>query len=378
MKVLRYLLISVVLLTAGFFLLAKLTGNSYLIKGLWASYLHGANSATIDDARFFETNAVEAPSETWEWPLHKHYNKKPLSERLSSSLEKTKSVAFLVIKNDSILHEYYWDGYSDSSRSNSFSAAKSIVTMLTQIAVQKGIFKSWDQKVTDFLPGLKGKYAGELTLSHLSTMSSGLDWDEHYKNPFSITAKAYYGDNLWDLMVSLPIMEKPGQHFHYQSGSTQLLGMTLIKATGKSLSELASEWLWKPLQARHNAQWHLDKADGTELAYCCFNTNARDFARFGRLMLHRGNWNGQQILDTSFIPRAVEGLAPHYGHAFWVDNSYGTQVFYQRGILGQYIITIPEHRLVIVRLGHQKGKTENHHPVDFRIIVEEILSETRS
>jgi len=368
-------LITASILLALFFA-ASVTGNGYLIKGLRASYLHGANSATIDDAQFFNTHMIEAPDAASEWASSSSYNKIPLSERLKDILDETESVAFLVIKDDSILSEYYWDGYSDSSLSNSFSMAKSIVTMLAQIAVQKGVFESWQQKVNTIIPEIKGAYATELELWHLSTMSSGMQWEEHYKNPFGITAQAYYGDDISELILSLPIDSKPGKEYKYQSGSTQLLALALMKAAGKSLSELASEWLWKPMQANHDASWHTDEK-GTELAYCCFNSNARDFARFGRLMLRKGDWNGNQILDSSFVQMATTGaLVPYYGYSFWNISGYGTTVFAQRGILGQYIITIPERNMVIVRLGHKRlSNRADHHPEDLHMIVEEMLKQ---
>jgi len=374
MKATRRILFIIAALIISLFAIAKLSGNGYLIKGLWASYLHGASSATIDDAQFFHTKKIETAGAGWGWTLSRNYNKTPLSERLQSSLNETESVAFLVIKNDSILSEYYWDGYSDSSLSNSFSMAKSIVTMLAQVAVQKGIFQSWNQKVVTLFPELSGAFAKELELWHLSTMSSGMKWEESYKNPFSVTAEAYYGDDIRQLILSLPIESKPGVAYNYQSGSTQLLGLALIKATGKSLSELASEWLWKPMQAERDATWHTDE-EGTELAYCCFNSNARDFARFGKLMLHQGNWEGTQILDSSFVQMATTGaLAPYYGYSFWVVSSYGTPVFCQRGILGQYIITFPERNLVVVRLGHKRlPNREDYHSDDLHVIVEEML-----
>ncbi|HWB62421.1 MAG TPA: serine hydrolase [Chitinophagales bacterium] len=351
----------------------RLTGNGYLSKGFWAAYMHGNNSATIDDARFFETHKIEASATPWQWPVRADYNKAPLSDRLKGILTKTQSVAFLVIQNDSILTEHYWDGYSDSSLSNSFSMAKSITTMLVEIAIQKGVFTGWHQKVNTILPGLKGLHASELELWHLSAMCSGLDWDEAYKNPFTVTAKAYYGDDVSKLMIGLPIIDEPGKNFNYQSGNTELLGMCLIKATGKSLADLASDWLWKPLQAERNAKWHTDDK-GTELAYCCFNSDARDFARFGKMMLHSGNWNGTQILDSSFVQLATTGnLVPYYGYSFWLDDSHGTKVFAQRGILGQYIITIPAYNTVVVRLGKHSLPPQNHAPEDFHVIVEEVL-----
>ena len=368
-KITGYILIVFALLLAGL----KFSGNGYLIKGLWACYLHGNNSATIDDTKYFDTHKIAAADTAWQWPLHSSYNKLPLPEKLQDVLKKTQSVAFLVIKNDSILNENYWDGYSDSSLSNSFSMAKSITTMLTEIAIQKGILKGWHQKVKDILPELKGAHAGELELWHLSTMSSGLEWDEAYKNPFAVTAKGYYGDDVVKLMMTLPIKDEPGKAFSYQSGNTQLLGMCIIKASGKSLSELASDWLWKPLQAQHDAKWHTDP-QGTELCYCCFNSDARDFARFGRMMLHHGNWNGTQILDSSFVDMATKGaLAPYYGYSFWLDDTHGTKVFAQRGILGQYIISIPEYNTVVVRLGRHCLPKKGVAPEDFHIIVEQTL-----
>lgn len=363
------------LLLIGLLIIGTLvTGNSYLLKGLWASYLHGENSATIGDAKYFQTSEIAPAQTAWEWPEAKSYNQKELTPALSEILSRSESVAFFVAKNDSILQEHYWDGYSANSRSNSFSMAKSIVTMLTQIAIQKGTLNSWNQKVKQLLPELKGKYADELELWHLSTMSSGLLWDEKYKNPFSITAKAYYGSDVEKLMLELPIVDKPGQKYNYQSGSTQLLGMALMKASGMSLSEMASKWLWKPLQAKNTALWHNDGQD-MELAYCCFNSNARDFARFGKLMLNHGSWNGQQILDSAFVQIAVEPkFVPYYSYSFWLDKSHGTPIFYQRGILGQYIISIPEYNLLVVRLGHHRLKyVDGIHSEVFHVIIEEVL-----
>lgn len=372
-KTFRVLLI-VAFILAAVFVALQVTGKSYLLKGLRATYIRGASTATIDDMRFFDTRKIESAAVPWEWPLHRDYNKTKLSDRLQESLDETKSVAFLVIKNDSILSEYYWDGYSDSSQSNSFSMAKSIVTMLAQIAVQKGVFESWQQKVVTILPEVIGPHANELELWHLSTMTSGMRWAEDYKNPLGVTAEAYYGDDVRRLILSLPIDETPGEFYQYQSGSTQLLGIALMQATGKSLSTLASEWLWKPLGAKRYAAWHTDNK-GNELAYCCFNSNARDFARFGRMMLHHGNWNGTQILDSAFVHLATTGaIEPYYGYSFWVVNSYGTPVFLQRGILGQYIITIPEHNLVVVRLGHKRlANRADNHPEDVHLIIEEML-----
>ncbi len=111
------------------------------------------------------------------------------------------------------------------------------------------------------------------------------------------------------------------------------------------------------------------------MAYCCFNSNALDFARFGKLMLHQGNWNGTQLLDSSFVQLATSpALADCYGYSFWLDNSFKTKVFYQWGILGQYVITIPEYNLVVVRLGnHDLGETNDGNSEYARVLAGEVL-----
>ncbi|HBF19411.1 MAG TPA: serine hydrolase [Cryomorphaceae bacterium] len=374
MKFLRFL--AVLLLILGLLVLGLfISGNQYLIKGAWATYLHGETSATIDDMRFFDTRTIQATNPK-NWDKSSSFNEKELSGELREVLEKTRSVAFVVVKNGELAHEEYWDGYSDTSLSNSFSMAKSITTLLTQIAIQEGFITSWDDEVSKYLPELEGAYRNELKLIHLSTMTAGLQWDENYHNPFDITAKAYYGPDIERLMLNeVPVVNPPGEVWEYQSGAPQLLGLVLERALETSISKFAAEKLWFMLQAERDAQWHLDHKDGTELTYCCFNSNARDFARLGQMMLNHGKWKGHTVVDSAFIAQATQGYAVnHYGYSFWIDtDDHLTPVYYMRGILGQYIIVIPEKNLVIVRLGRERLEKKDEHSLDFHIIVDEVM-----
>src|SRR5690606_27339449 len=160
--------------------------------------------------------------------------------------------------------------------------------------------------VIDYLPELTGEFASELTVGDLASMASGQHCDENYYGPTSVTTQAYFKKDLRKLMLSLPLEQKPGQKFVYQSGDTQLLAMVLEKAAKMPLADLVSKYFWQPMGMEHDAIWQIDHADdGIEKAYCCIASNARDFAKFGKLYLQNGMWNGQKILPVSFVFNSI-------------------------------------------------------------------------
>lgn len=359
--------------------------GTVLVLGLLAAWLHMAdknyvykalyhNLADIDDHLIFHQRKIEAPATSEPWPESSKYNKIELPQELQQLHQDMGSVAFLIIKSDSILYEQYWDGYSEKSLSNSFSIAKSIVSVLVGVALKEGAIQSLDQPVGDFLPEFREGAKSRITLRHLLWMSSGLNWDESYGNPFSMTTEAYYGSDLKKVIGRLEAVEEPGQKFEYKSGDTQILSFVLEAATGMTLAEYAEEKLWKPLGAEHKAEWSVDHVKGNEKAYCCFFSNARDFARIGQLYLNRGVWRGDTIVSPDYVraslmpsrlPSAATGETTDlYGYQWWLLPDYkGQFVFYARGILGQYIIVIPEKALVIVHLGSgREPRSEKHSP----------------
>ena len=208
----------------------------YLFRGVSTIYLQGHTTAFLEDYKSFSNNQINGADKPIPWPLHKLYNSFPLNDDLKKYNEERKTVAYLVFKNDSILFEKYYKGFDASSKTNSFSMVKSIVSAMMGIAIQEGHIKSLDQKVTDFLPNLKGPYAKEVTIGDLSSMSSGQKWNEEYYNPFSVTSASYFVDDLNKLIIEQPIDSKPGKAFKYQSGTTQLLAMVIKKATKENLS----------------------------------------------------------------------------------------------------------------------------------------------
>lgn len=152
--------------------------------------------------------------------------------------------------------------------------AKSIVSLAIGAAIDDGFIKDVDQPVSDFYPEFQGYNGKPLTLRHLLTMSAGVDFDEAYSSPFSPTTKLYYGDDLQQIAFGMKEIEEPGVNFIYQSGVTQLLAFIVEKATGENISSYVSRKFWTPMNAEEDALWSLDKKDGIEKAYCCFNSNA--------------------------------------------------------------------------------------------------------
>lgn len=318
----------------------------------------------IDDYKIFSNNVIKA-GDYQPWLIHPQYNQKPLSKNVLKRIEEYEPVAFLVVKDSGIFHESYWDGYSDSSISNSFSMSKSIISLLIGAAFDESLINSLDQKVGDFIPSFNEGNKSKITIRHLLTMSAGTDWDEAYSSLFSPTTELYYGDDLQGMVDGLKSIKEPGKEYYYSSIESEVLAMVLQAATGKSISQYTSEKFWIPMGAQHDALWCLDKEDGMEKAYCCFNSNARDFARWGQLVLNNGVWNGEQLISQDYLNQALKPAdylidetgnpLDYYGFQWWIIDYKGYEIPYMRGILGQYVFAIKEKNAVVVRLGHKRS-----------------------
>lgn len=356
-----YVLLAI-LVAANLFIL--LSGRSYLYKGIWNTYAKGRSGPAVDEYMIFANNEVRCGTPA-PWPQSVNYNKNKISSDLASKMSAIETGAFLVIQHDSILHEEYWGEFSSTSYTNSFSMAKTVVSILLGCAIQDGSIKSLDQPVGDFIPEYKEGDLSKITLRHLVNMNSGIAFDEDYVNPFAYPAEAYYGSDLRSLTLGYTtVTEAPGKTFRYLSGNSQLLGFVLVKATGKTLSAYASEKLWVPMGCEQPAFWSLDAEGGNEKSFCCLNSNARDFARIGQLYLDSGRWNGKQIVPIDFAVASTQptGMLNEdgtpcltYSQAWWMIPEYkGHHIFYARGILGQYVLVIPDMDMVVVRLGKSR------------------------
>jgi CubicO group peptidase (beta-lactamase class C family) len=330
----------------------------------------------IDDLHLFDHHVVQRADSCGEWPLSVDYNTRSLAPDDDAYLTRLGTVAYLVIRGDSILHEEYRDGWNATLTSNIFSATKSIVGLLVGIAWGEGKIRSLDDAVGEYLPDFAVGAKSRITVRHLLTMSSGLDWDESYSSPFSRTTRGYYGRDLRALVTELEAIEPPGLRFDYRSGDTQALAFLLEAATGETVSAYAQRVLWQPMHACRDAYWLVDKPDGDEKAFCCFHAVARDIARVGRLLLRGGDWDGRQIVPADYMAEATrpatyltssasDSTSGHYGFQTWIMHYRGMTNPYLRGMLGQYVIAIPSLDAIVVRLGHvREEQQEDGAPVD--------------
>lgn len=341
------------------------------------------NFAEIDDYKWSHNRVVKASSPGLPWKVSQSPNAGP-PPSTQKLLARLKTTALLMIENNQIVYESYSLIGGENELSGSFSSAKSIVSLLIGFALQERSIKSIDDPVALYVPEWAGAPKGRITIKDLLTMSAGLDWNESYMNPLSTMAEAYYGWELLKTTLGQKRVRAPGTRYQYQSGTSELLGLVLARATHRPLAQYASEKLWIPLGAERDALWSLDAEDGIEKAYCCFNARARDFARIGQFLLNEGKWPDasgvpQQLLNSHYlrematphgIPDETGKPVDYYGYQLWILKTPHGQVKYARGILGQYIIAVPQKNRVIVRLGMKRGNNIDHHPEELRALID--------
>ena len=287
------------------------------------------------------------------------------TEDFSKFLEQTSTLAFIVIKDDTLLFEQYFNGYDHNSTVTSFSTAKSFVSALVGMAIYEGYINSVEDPVTKYVPELLGKDSRykNITLRNLLTMSSGIRYEERGM-PWSDDAATYYSPNLRSVAVSSPITGEPGKKFHYNNYNPLLMGLVLERSTKRPVAKYLEERIWEPLGMEAPGSWSLDsEKDDFEKMESGINGRAIDFAKFGRLFLNNGNWNGKQLIPAAWVDESTRtdtstDPAPHYKYFWWVNAQLiDRHHFFAAGKHGQYIYIVPEQNLLFIRF----GRTEPYH-----------------
>lgn len=238
--------------------------------------------------------------------------------------------------------------------------AKSVLSLLIGCALDDGVLRSIDQSVTDYLPELMGKGFQAVTFRHLLQMTSGVEYAEN-DNPFGRHARFYYTDHLDKEILKLKLEETPGQRFVYKSGDAFLLTLALQRALGRiTVTDYMQERLWHPLGMEYEGVWSVDhEPGGLEKTGCCLTATALDFAKFGRLYLENGVWNGRRIVSEEWVRSPIAsdlsvGSAWDYQRLWWRISRDRTD-FLAGGHLGQFLYINPTDGIIIVRLGKSQG-----------------------
>ncbi|MDX9908223.1 MAG: serine hydrolase [Mariniphaga sp.] len=293
-------------------------------------------------------------------------------------LDSSYTQGFLFIKNDTIRYENYWRGQEEDIQHISWSMAKSYLSALFGIAMEEGFIKSIDQTVDEYIPELKGSGYEGVKIKDVLQMSSGVKFDETYSDPESDINRYWggfvSGESQDEFAGTLINETPPGTYNKYVSIDTHVLGMILVKATGRSLTDYLQEKIWKPLGAEFDAYWIADGI-GMEMANGGLNACLRDYAKLGRLYLNKGNWNGKQIVPQAWCEASISPTEEHlqpgsknssdpgigYGYQWWiVDGNEGE--FMAIGVFNQHIYINPATKTIIVKNSANKGYYDGKNP----------------
>ncbi|MFN5759519.1 MAG: serine hydrolase domain-containing protein, partial [Sphingomonadaceae bacterium] len=285
---------------------------------------------------------------------------------MDAYMARQRNAGLIILHDGKIRFEKYALGYGPEGRWTSFSVAKSLTSTLVGAAVKDGYIKSLDDKVSAYIPGLRGSSYDDVSVRQLLTMTSGVKWNEDYTDRKSDVAlfDRHQPDPGQDITVSymkrLPREAPAGGKWVYKTGETNLIGVLVSSATGKTLSAYLSEKIWKPFGMEGEAIWMLGRT-GHEIAGCCISARLRDYARFGLFILGGGKAGGKDVLPTDWLPQATQKQAEidqpgrGYGFQWW---TYDTGSFAAQGIFGQGIFIDPKRKLIIASNGNWPTATD--------------------
>ncbi len=287
---------------------------------------------------------------------------------LAGFMDAQSAAAIVVVKDGEIVLERYGLGFSADQRWTSFSVAKSLTSTLVGAAIADGYISDLDDPVTMYITDLRGSAYDDVTVRQLLTMSSGVSWNEDYSDPASDVARfnnhvAEDGlDTTVSYMRNLPRAVPPGTNWRYSTGETNLVGVLVSEATGKTLSDYLSEKVWTPFGMTSDATWLLGET-GHEIAGCCIQATTRDMARFGMFTLGDGTAGGQRIVPEGWFAEATapafefNGPNAGYGYQWW---TFGEGTYAASGIFGQGIFIDPSRNLVIATNANWPQATGNN------------------
>ncbi len=345
---------------------------------MWRIYTFFDENERIENFRncgeIFPVRRIRCPAQKYAFaqnirPLSGTYEFKGKTAEIDEFLEETITTGLLVVKDDKIVTERYYHESGEDTLFTSMSVVKSFVSALVGIAIDEGLISGVDRPISDYVPGLRGSGYDGVPIKHVLQMSSGVKFDEVYEDLFSDINLLFYkvfalNQPINDYMVNLKREHPSGTTSYYRSCDTQALGMLISAVSGKPVSAYLEEKIWTKIGMEYDATWCTDTHD-TEIAFGFLNAALRDYAKFGMLYLHNGNWGGQQVVSADWVHESVTPDNPNLQpgpkpEEYWTFGNFGYQYqwwipenpdgeYLAIGVWGQYIYVYPKENLVVVK-----------------------------
>jgi len=320
------------------------------------------------------------PTTEWKYcsPEQVGANSKLLSEAHSYISDPNFATdGYLIIKDGYIIAEDYFDGFTKEKKHTSYSIAKSFTSAVIGIAIDKGFINAADDKISSYYAELNNdtvqQWKKDLQISHLLTMTSGINWIEEgvFTNDIFQMSTS---DNYVEYVLNKSVINKPGTIWSYNSGESMLLSGIINLTTGKSMFEFAKENLLNPIGIQE-LEWSSDSKNHT-IAGWGISATMHDFARFGYLYLNNGNWDGNQIISKEWITKSTSPFSSEYsfyGYLWWTgertlyvsDMNIPDDAYMAIGAFGQYLVIVPSENLIIVRVGQDLYSENSWKPEEF-------------
>lgn len=320
---------------------------------LWTTAQRDAAFRAIEDIKIQPFSVIDNGSATLT------FEKQPLltidDAQLDTYFEQQRIAGLVVLQGGKLRIEKYGLDFDANGKWTSFSVAKSFTSILVGAAIKDGYITSLDDKVSDYIVNLKGSVYQDVSIQQLLTMTSGVKWNEDYEDPNSDVSlfNSHEPEENIDATVSymrtLSRANEPGSTWLYSTGETNLIGVLISQATGKTLSEYLTEKVWTLIGAEKPASWVLSKT-GHEISGCCIQATTKDFARFGQFILEGAKVNNNSILPDGYLANATSNQVDFdnsirgYGYQWWTSKD---GIFQARGIFGQGIFIDPSRKLII-------------------------------
>lgn len=373
----------VIAILLAFFILCIVTMCMFSPTYLGRVLTHWDSS--VSDYRIFPERTIEKSEQPYSYVKNINSSLDDITVRYSNKqktlkefVESTATTSFIIAKNDEIVYEKYANGYNKNSVNTSFSMAKSIVSLLIGKAIEDGYINSVNQPISDYINEFKELDIGKTTIEDLLLMRSDIAYDEDKLLWFGDDTLTYWYDNLRELALShTNLTDKYNGKFHYNNFHPLLLGIILERSTGISVSKYFEREVWQKIGAEYNASWSLDSnKSGFEKMESGINFCAVDFLKIGSMVLHKGFWNGTQVINSEWLNLSTLCEFPIDNNEYEGSFLEGKNICYKYmwyctpsaqsgydivawGKSDQILYISPINNLVILRTGKTDGGVSN-------------------